>query len=145
MAGGDHNGDELVPCYRTIDQPSQLLGLSTGTWATALLCFGVGYGWVTVSPLPFRANFSLAVILLGAPLILVMLREQTALSPGRVLAAVLRWRTRPTLLGPPALGAKVSGGVRLDAPPIAAAGVEGADLDWLDDEAHDDHRGGDHE
>ena len=134
MAGSDHRQDELVPCYRTIDQPSQLLGLSTGAWAMALICFAIGYAWVTVSPLPFRANFSLAVIFLGAPLILVMLREQTALSPGRVLAAVLRWRTTPTLLGPPAPGAKIVGGVRLDAPAAPATAVEGTDLDWLDDD-----------
>jgi len=136
VAGGEHNGDELVPCYRTIDQPSQLLGLSTGAWGTALLCFALGYGWVTVSPLPFRANFSLAVIFLGAPLILMVLREQTALSPGRVLAAVVRWRTRPTLLGPPAIDTKIGGGVRL-AEPVVAAVAEDADLDWLEDQDRD--------
>ena len=138
MPASDHNADELVPCYRTIDQPSQLLGLSTGAWATALVCFAAGYAWVTVSPLPFRANFSLAVILLGAPLILVMLREQTALSPGRVLAAVLRWRTTPTLLGPPALGAKITGGVRLDEPADTEPATGGAELDWLEDEGRDE-------
>lgn len=136
MAGSDHRQDELVPCYRTIDQPSQLLGLSTGSWVVALACFALGYAWVTVSPLPFRANFSLAVIFLGAPLILVVLREQTALSPGRVLAAVLRWRTTPTLLGPPPLGGKITGGVRLDAPAAPAVAVEDADLDWLEDDRH---------
>jgi hypothetical protein len=132
MPAADHSADELVPCYRTIDQPSQLLGLSTGAWATALVCFAAGYGWVTISPLPFRANLSLAVILLGAPLILVMLREQTALSPGRVLAAVLRWRSRPTLLGPPAVDAKIGGGVRLDAPAVIEPADGETDLDWLE-------------
>ena len=134
MPARENSDAELVPCYRTIDQPSQLLGLSTGAWATALVCFAAGYGWVTVSPLPFRANFSLAVVFLGAPLILVMLREQTALSPGRVLAAVLRWRTTPMLLGPPELGAKVTGGVRLDEPAAAEPAAEGAELDWLEEE-----------
>ena len=137
MPASDHNADELVPCYRTIDQPSQLLGLSTGAWGTALVCFAAGYGWVAISPLPFRANLSLAVILLGAPLILVMLREQTALSPARVLAAVLRWRTRPTLLGAPAIDAKVIGGVRLAAPATARDGEAEAQLDWLDDGGED--------
>ena len=137
MPATTDTSEELVPCYRTIDQPSQLLGLSTGAWATALVCFAAGYGWVTVSPLPFRANFSLAVILLGAPLILVMLREQTALSPGRVLVAVLRWRTRPTLLGAPELGAKLTGGVRLGEPAGAEPAGEDAELDWLEDEERD--------
>ena len=137
MPASGHKDDELVPCYRTIDQPSQLLGLSTGAWATALVCFAAGYAWVTVSPLPFRANFSLAVIFLGAPLILVMLREQTALSPARVLAAVLRWRTTPTLLGPPELGAKISGGVRLAEPAAAEPAADGAELDWLEDAERD--------
>lgn len=140
MPTADPRQDELVPCYRTIDQPSQLLGLSTGAWATALICFAAGYGWVTVSPLPFRTNFSLAVIFLGAPLILVMLREQTALSPGRVIAAVLRWRTTPTLIGPPELGAKITGGVCLDAPADDRPAVEGTDLEWLEgDQQADGH------
>ncbi len=140
MPAADHKSDELVPCYRTIDQPSQLLGLSTGAWATALVCFAVGYGWVAISPLPFRANLSLAVIFLGAPLILVMLREQTALSPGRVLGAVLRWRTRPTLLGAPAIDARIGGGVRLSEPAVTEPAEGAADLDWLED-----HDGGEHE
>ena len=135
MPRAEQSADELVPCYRTIDQPSQLLGLSTGAWGTALVCFAVGYAWVALSPLPFRANLSLAVIFLGAPLILVMLREQTALSPGRVLAAVLRWRRRPTLLGPPAIDARIAGGVRLAEPAAAAPGAGEADLDWLEDRA----------
>ena len=138
MPATTDTSEELVPCYRTIDQPSQLLGLSSGAWATALVCFAAGYAWVTVSPLPFRANLSLAVIFLGAPLILVMLREQTALSPGRVLAAVVRWRLRPTLLGAPAIDAKVTGGVRLGEPAPPAAPAAAADLDWL---AHDDDEG----
>jgi hypothetical protein len=132
----NNSSDELVPCYRTIDQPSQLLGLSTAAWATALVCFGAGYAWVTISPLPFRLNLSLAVIGLGAPLILVMLREQTALSPGRVLAAVLRWRIKPTLLGPPAIDAKIAGAVRLDEPASPQVAERGVNLDWLEDQGN---------
>ena len=86
---------ELRRAYRTLNEPTRLLGLSLGAWLAVVLAAGAGYAWLLVSPLGWRVNVSLVVIALGAPLALLVLREQTTISPGRLLLAILRWRLRP--------------------------------------------------
>jgi len=127
---------ELRPAYRTLNDPTRLLGLSVSGWAVLLVAGGAGYGWLLVSPLPWRVNFSLAVIGLGAPAALVLLREQSTISPARLLAAVARWRARPALLVAPNTERPVTrGGVRLDSPPAEPeARVDVDELPWLHDE-----------
>jgi hypothetical protein len=106
---------ELRPAYRTLNEPTRLLGLSIGGWAVLLGAGGGGYGWLMVSPLPWRLNFSLAVIVLGAPAALLLLREQTTITPARLLMAVVHWRARPALLIAPDAERPVRrGAVRLD-------------------------------
>src|SRR5215218_2810477 len=89
---------ELRPAYRTLNEPTRLLGLSLSGWAVVLAAFAAGYGWLLVSPLPWRLNVSIAVILLGAPAALLILREQTTITPARLLAGVIAWRARPARL-----------------------------------------------
>jgi hypothetical protein len=125
---------ELRAAYRTLNEPTRLLGLSIGGWAVLLLVGGAGYGWLLVSPLPWRVNFSLAVIVLGAPAALVLLREQSTVSPGRLLWAVLRWRLRASTIVAASDERPVRrGGVRLHQPapgPTAElVGVEGVPWD----------------
>lgn len=89
---------EITPAYRTLDEPTKLLGLAVGQWGAMVLAGGFAYAWLLFSPLPWRLNVSLIVILAGAPLVLLILREQGALSAPQLIAAVWRWRTRPALL-----------------------------------------------
>ncbi|RKQ92969.1 hypothetical protein C8N24_2826 [Solirubrobacter pauli] len=98
MTGPD---DELRPAYRTLNDPARLLGISVVGWIALLAAGGCGYGWLLVSPLGWRANVSLAVILLGTPAALLLLREESTVSPGRLLLAVLRWRLRPPVIVAP--------------------------------------------
>jgi hypothetical protein len=122
---------ELRPAYRTLNEPTRLLGLSLGGWAVLLGAGGAGYGWLLVSPLPWRVNFSLAVIGLGVPAALVLLREQSTIGPARLLAAVVRWRARPALLTVPTTELPLRrGAVRLDRP-APDAGEELVDVDEL--------------
>jgi hypothetical protein len=124
---------ELRPAYRTLNEPTRLLGLSLGGWVVLLGAGGAGYGWLLVSPLPWRANFSLAVIGLGVPAALVLLREQSTISPARLLAAVVRWRARPALLTAPTRERPLrSGAVRLDRPGLEPAEhfVEVDEVPW---------------
>src|SRR3954470_10117500 len=113
---------ELRPAYRTLNDPTRLLGLSIGAWAAIIGAAGVGYGWLLVSPLGWRANVSLVVIGLGSPLALLALREQTTVSPGRLLVAIAVWRWRgPVITALDDASVVKAGAVRLDEPAAAPA------------------------
>ena len=122
----DQDQGELRPAYRTLNDPTRMLGLPLAAWGALLVTGGLAYAWLNVSPLPWRLNFSLVVIVLGAPAGLLLLREQGTIGPGRLLAAVIAWRTRPTHVLSPSEERRVTrGGVRLDQPP-------GDDADFVD-------------
>ena len=80
MSDGDPIRSEVTPNYRTLDEPTKLLGLSIGQWGAVALAAGFAYLLLLVSPLPWRVNVSLIVIFGGAPMVLLLLREQGALS-----------------------------------------------------------------
>src|SRR3954453_12710719 len=113
---------ELRRGYRTLDDPTRLLGISIGVWVALVGGAAVGYGWLLVSPLGWRGNVSLVVIGLGAPLALLALREQTTVSPGRLLLAIVAWRWRGATITAPEDASAVKGGaMRLDEPAAAPA------------------------
>jgi hypothetical protein len=120
-----------------LNDPTRLLGVSLAGWGVLLGAGGAGYAWLAVSPLPWRVNFSLAVIVLGAPAALMLLRDQSTISPGRLLSAVVRWRARPpVILEDSAERAVRHGGVRLDTPapePVDEL-VDVDELAWDNDE-----------
>jgi hypothetical protein len=137
MSGID--GPELRPAYRTLNEPTRLLGLSLGGWAVLLTAGGAGYGWLLISPLPWRANVSLAAIVLGLPAALMVLREQSTITPARLLGAVVRWRARPAVLVAPGRERRLRrGAVRLDEAQPPAAQLEPradlGELPWLDEQ-----------
>src|SRR3954452_3070128 len=118
----DGESSELRRAYRTLDDPTRLLGISIGVWAALVAGAVVGYGWLLVSPLGWRANVSLVVIGLGAPLALLALREQTTVSPGRLVVAIAAWRWRGvTITALHDASAVTAGAVRLDEPAPASA------------------------
>jgi hypothetical protein len=111
---------ELRPAYRTLDDPVRFLGLSLAGWIGGLVAAGVGYGWLLVSPLGWRPSVSVAVIALGAPTCLLLLREPSTVGPARLLVGILRWRIRGSRLVAPDRAAITSGGVRLETPRSSA-------------------------
>jgi hypothetical protein len=132
----DPQTPELRPAYRTLNEPTRLLGLSFTGWLSVLAAGGMSYGWLLVSPLPWRANVSLAAIVLGLPTALVVLREQSTITPARLLTAVVCWRIRaPLLVAPNAERPVRRAALRLDSPP-AAGHVEPQDdlieVPWVD-------------
>ena len=135
MSDGEPIRSEVTPNYRTLDEPTKLLGLSIGQWGAVALAAGFAYLLLLVSPLPWRVNVSLIVIFGGAPMVLLLLREQGALSAPALISAVLRWRARPALLlavdpeEPPQGGVVV-----LDEAPAGVGRDELEDeLPWLDE------------
>ena len=128
------NTTELRPAYRTLNEPNRLFGLSLSTILAAAATGGVGYAWLLVSPLPWRANVSIAVIGLGAPLVLLVVRESAALSPARLLLAVIRWRARASTVEAVSAHSSVHGAVRLDQPSLATRPPSPeTELPWLSD------------
>src|SRR5215217_4935243 len=127
------SADELRPAYRTLNEPSRLLGLSISTILASAIAAGLGYAWLLISPLPWRANVSTAVIGLGAPLVLLVVRESAALSPARLLAAVIRWRARPSTIEPANTETRIQcGAIRLDQPAVTVAPPAAEpELPWL--------------
>lgn len=126
------NATELRPSYRTLNEPTRLLGLSLGGWAGVITAAAVAYAFVGLSPLPWRLNFSAVVIGLGGPLLLLILREPGTIGPGGLLLGAFAWRLRSSELVPPDSARPVSNGaVRLDAPLELVDDVETpADLPW---------------
>ena len=98
MSDGEPIRSEVTPNYRTLDEPTKLLGLSIGQWGAVALAAGFAYLLLLVSPLPWRVNVSLIVIFGGAPMVLLLLREQGALSALQLVSAVCRWRAKAALL-----------------------------------------------
>ena len=98
MSDASSARSEVTPNYRTLDEPTKLLGLSLGEWGAVALAGGFAYLLLLISPLPWRVNVSAIVVLGGTPLVLLLLREPGALSASQLIVAVLRWRLRPALL-----------------------------------------------
>ena len=134
MSDGDPGRSEVTPNYRTLDEPTKLLGLSVGQWGALALAAGFAYLLLLVSPLPWRVNVSLIVVFGGGPLVLLLLREQGALSAPRLVSAVFRWRSKPALLLAVDPEQPPRGGVVLldEAPPGIGRDVLAEELPWLD-------------
>ena len=75
---------ELRPAYQTLNDPARLLGVSIAGWAGLLAAGGAGYGWLLVSPLPWRLNFTLVVLVLAStgPTIDVLRSSAPLIAPG---------------------------------------------------------------
>jgi hypothetical protein len=134
MSEHDNAATEITPAYRTLDEPTKLLGLSVGQWGALAVAGGIAYAVLLASPLPWRVNVSLVAILGGGPLVLLLLRENGALSPGRLFAAVLRWRMRPALLLEVSASALLEDGAVVLDEPLDGAGPDesGEELPWPD-------------
>jgi hypothetical protein len=134
MSDGDPARSEVTPNYRTLDEPTKLLGLSIGQWGAVALAAGFAYLLLLISPLPWRMNVSLIVIFGGAPMVLLLLREQGALSASQLVSAVCRWRAKAALLLAVDAEEPPSGGVVVldEAPSDIGVDEPVEDLPWLD-------------
>lgn len=130
----DEVASEQRPSYRTLNEPTRLLGLSLSAWAAVIAAGGLAYGFLNVSPLPWRFNFSAVAIGLGAPVLLLILREPGTIGPGRLLLAVIAWRTSSQRIASPQAELPLRrGAVRLDAPiELIDEPAAESDLAWIE-------------
>jgi hypothetical protein len=108
---------------RRLNDPERYYGLSWRGWLGVTIAGGALYGAVRISPLGVRPTITIVVLALGFCGVALNTLGGQALGPGRHLAALLRYRLTPKLLGAP--GAPARGGLVLDAvPPDRVADAE---------------------
>lgn len=143
--------------FKHLGEAPTLIGFSLAGWLILIPCFGVAYAWIAWSPLGTRVSISVALVGLAVPATILLIRQQTALSPGALIAAVVRSRAlRAGVLLPPEVASLDPGTPTRErrraakqagrALPTGAGAVylteplpapEGIDLDtWFDDEGN---------
>src|SRR4051794_30958983 len=81
----------IHPTYRSLDAPVKLLGLSWRQWIALLIGGGTLVAVVHYAGVPSRPAISLCTILIGVPLALAYLAEETGFSVGRLIWDMSRW------------------------------------------------------
>jgi hypothetical protein len=77
--------------YRSLDAPVKLLGLSWRQWLALLIGGGTVVAAVHYSGLATRPAISLCTIVIGVPLALAYLAEETGFAFGRLVWDMARW------------------------------------------------------
>lgn len=81
--------------YRSLDAPVRLLGLSWRQWLALLVGGGSFVAAVHYSGLPTRPAISLCTIVIGVPLALAYLAEETGFALGQLVWDMARWSLAP--------------------------------------------------
>ncbi|HUZ84399.1 MAG TPA: hypothetical protein VMU66_06870 [Gaiellales bacterium] len=85
----------MTPTLRRLNDRERYWGLSWPTWIAVAVAGALLYGAVRVSPLGTRATITIVVLVLAfAGMVLASVSGQ-ALSPGRQLLAIIRYRRWP--------------------------------------------------
>ena len=81
----------MTPTLRRLNDRERYWGLTWPAWIAVGIAAGVLYGAVRVSPLGVRATITLVVLILAFGGMVVAGVSGQALSPGRQLAAIVRY------------------------------------------------------
>lgn len=121
----------MTPTLRRLNDRESYWGLTWPAWAAAGVAGGVLYGAVKISPFGTRATITIVVLALAFAAMIIAAVSDQALSPGRHLVAIARYRRAPkryTLSARPD-----KRGLLLDtAPPPSAYATEIEDLAGFD-------------
>jgi hypothetical protein len=82
----------IHPTYRSLDAPVKLLGLAWRQWIALLAGGGALIAAVHWLAIPTRPAISLCTIVLGVPVALAYLSEETGFGFGRLVCDMARWR-----------------------------------------------------
>jgi hypothetical protein len=92
----------MTPTLRRLNDRERYWGLTWPNWVAAVLVCGVLYGAVKVSPFGTRPTFTFVVLVLAFAGMVIAGVSGQALSPGRQLLAIVRYRHAPKLYRLPA-------------------------------------------
>jgi hypothetical protein len=123
----------MTPTLRRLNDRERYWGLTWPGWIAAVAAGGVLYGAVKLSPFGFKPTITIVALLIALFAMVLLGVSGQALSPGRQLQAIARYRRSPkqwTL----ALGPDNHGLVLVTAPPPDFYDTDGPNLD----EAFDD-------
>ena len=118
----------MTPTLRRLNDRERYWGLTWPAWIAAVAAGGVLYGAVNLSPFGFKPTVTIVALLIGLFAMVLLGVSGQALSPGRQLQAIARYRrsakrwTLPT-------GADKHGLVLATAPPPDIDDAEGLDLE----------------
>jgi len=119
----------MTPTLRRLNDRERYWGLTWPGWIAAITAGGVLYAAVKLSPFAFKATVTIVALLIALLVMVLLGVSGQALSPGRQLQAIARYRRSPQRWTLPA-GPDKHGLVLATAPPpdIDDADADGDDL-----------------
>jgi hypothetical protein len=127
----------MTPTLRRLNDRERYWGLTWPGWIAAIAAGGVLYGAVKLSPFGFKPTVTIVALLIAIFAMVLLGVSGQALSPGRQLEAIARYRRSPRRWSLPA-SADMHGLVLAAAPPPDIEGAEGVDLEREGDHPWDE-------
>jgi hypothetical protein len=118
----------MTPTLRRLNDRERYWGLTWPGWIAAGVAGGVLYGAVKLSPFGFKPTITIVALLIALFAMVLLGVSGQALSPGRQLQAIARYRRSPKRWALPA-GPDKSGLVLATAPPPDIYDAGDLDLD----------------
>jgi hypothetical protein len=107
--------------FRRLNDGTRYYGLTWQGWLAAVVAGALLYVAVRFSPLGYKPTITLALFAIAAAGVLLFSLSGQAIGPGRYVVAIVRWRLGPGRYVAPDAEHPVTGGVLVDAVPLALA------------------------
>ncbi|MEA2160736.1 MAG: hypothetical protein QOD66_3116 [Solirubrobacteraceae bacterium] len=118
----------MTPTLRRLNDRERYWGLTWPGWIAAVAAGGVLYGAVKLSPFGFKPTITIVALLIALFAMVLLGVSGQALSPGRQLQAIARYRRSPKRWTLPDASDK-HGLVLATAPPPDIHNTDGLDVD----------------
>ena len=126
----------MIPTLRRLNDRERYWAMTWPQWIAAAAAGGVLYGAVKLSPFGFKPTVTIVALLIALFAVVLLGVSGHALSPGRQLQAIARYRRSPKRWAPPD-GPDKHGLVLATAPPPDNNDTDGLDADGGFDDAWD--------
>ena len=129
----------MTPTLRRLNDRERYWGLTWPGWIAAVAAGGVLYGAVKLSPFGFKPTVTIVALLIALFAMVLLGVSGQALSPGRQLQAIARYRRSPKRWTPPGRGPTSTGSCSppprrpTSTTPRASTSTRGVDDLWDED------------